>query len=532
MNDAADLASARSSAAQGFPLEPASPGELGFHEPALARLRSLIAVAHRRGPLSGRADRARPARASRALRVVRQRRDRAGQVAGADTLWLLFSNTKVITAAGIWALVEDGALAFSDRVAEHIPEFARHGKGGYHARAGPEPPRGISEPDAVAAGVGRITSACAAKCATSRSNGRPARGSPITRSAAHWTAAALIEAVAGGDYRDFLRSRIMEPLGLARELYVGLAGREHGARRHHLRAGPRTAGSARWKSRTPRRIPPRGHPEQRRLRDGARMAAFYQMMVNGGELNGTRLFSRRLIEFVTRNHTGDMVDQTLRHADAPRAGRARARHHRDDTRPGHPRVPAHLSGTAASAPPTAGAIPIRACRSPTSPTARCPTRGTACGSTWWRISCIRRSTRIHVPYRVRAHNSSTASENRMHSDDVARRFGFQGGLVPGVTVFAYMTRPIVAHYGARWLERGWAEVSLTRPAYENDLLTVAAVTSGDGQRRDRTPPARTKRVSSSPACRRVCRPCPPAWIRGRAWRRRPRWRSVPKRRGI
>ena len=41
------------------------------------------------------------------------------------------------------------------------------------------------------------------------------------------------------------------------------------------------------------------------------MAALYQMMVNGGRLHGTRLFSRRLIEFVTRNHTGDMVDETM-----------------------------------------------------------------------------------------------------------------------------------------------------------------------------------------------------------------------------
>jgi len=46
-----------------------------------------------------------------------------------DTLWRLYSNTKVITAAAIWLLVEDGALSFNDRVAEHIPEFARHGKG-------------------------------------------------------------------------------------------------------------------------------------------------------------------------------------------------------------------------------------------------------------------------------------------------------------------------------------------------------------------------------------------------------------------
>src|SRR5690606_38749673 len=49
--------------------------------------------------------------------------------AGDDTLWLLYSNTKVITAVGIWVLVEEGRLRFADRIADHIPEFARHGKG-------------------------------------------------------------------------------------------------------------------------------------------------------------------------------------------------------------------------------------------------------------------------------------------------------------------------------------------------------------------------------------------------------------------
>src|ERR1700741_5309926 len=81
-------------------------------------------------------------------------------------------------------------------------------------------------------------------------------------------------------------------------------------------------------------------------------------------------------------------------------------------------------------------------------------------------------------YKVRAHNSSTASENRMHSDDVARSFGFQGGLVPGVAVFAYMTRPVVARHGAAWLERGTAEVAFSKPAYEGELLTVADTGEG------------------------------------------------------
>src|SRR4051812_11289093 len=39
--------------------------------------------------------------------------------ADADTLWLLYSNTKVVTAAALWILAERGAFRFTDRVAEH-----------------------------------------------------------------------------------------------------------------------------------------------------------------------------------------------------------------------------------------------------------------------------------------------------------------------------------------------------------------------------------------------------------------------------
>src|SRR3954454_16636640 len=48
--------------------------------------------------------------------------------ADGDTLWLLYSNTKVVTAAALWILAERGAFRFTDAIAEHIPEFARHGK--------------------------------------------------------------------------------------------------------------------------------------------------------------------------------------------------------------------------------------------------------------------------------------------------------------------------------------------------------------------------------------------------------------------
>jgi len=47
----------------------------------------------------------------------------------ADTLQLVFSTTKGATAICIAKLVERGALAYDDTVAQHWPEFASHGKG-------------------------------------------------------------------------------------------------------------------------------------------------------------------------------------------------------------------------------------------------------------------------------------------------------------------------------------------------------------------------------------------------------------------
>jgi len=90
---------------------------------------------------------------------------------------------------------------------------------------------------------------------------------------------------------------------------------------------------------------------------------------------------------------------------------------------------------------------------------------------------------MHAPdvlddYTVRTRNPSAGSENRMHSDDVARAFGYRGALVPGVTVFAHLTRPLVARHGLDWLERSVSEVTFAQPAYDGDLLTVRA-TRGD-----------------------------------------------------
>jgi acyl-coenzyme A thioesterase PaaI-like protein len=78
------------------------------------------------------------------------------------------------------------------------------------------------------------------------------------------------------------------------------------------------------------------------------------------------------------------------------------------------------------------------------------------------------------PYRVEAFNASKESENKIHDDDVARRFGFRGGLVPGVDVYAYMTHLPVRRWGLAWIERGTAECRFLKPVYDGDVAVVSA----------------------------------------------------------
>src|ERR1700736_6398788 len=92
------------------------------------------------------------------------------------------------------------------------------------------------------------------------------------------------------------------------------------------------------------------------------------------------------------------------------------------------------------------------------------------------------------PYRVEAFNASKASENKIHDDSVARQFGFRGGLVPGVDVYAYMTHLPVQRWGRAWLERGTAECRLKKPVYDGDTATVTATKSAAGlERKSKTP---------------------------------------------
>jgi CubicO group peptidase (beta-lactamase class C family) len=293
---------------QRFPLELSSPAMLQLDAAALTRLDELI----NRHIAEGRYPGAQVALARHGkLALVKTygdaRLEPQRQPARDDTLWLLYSNTKVITACGVWLLAERGALRFTDRVAEHLPGFEANGKGEItivqllsHRGGFPNaevPKEAWEDHELLRRAVCGFTL-----------EWTPGSRLHYHGRSAHAVAAAVIEAVTKTDYRAFIREHIILPLGLAEELFVGLPEAQH-ARSVDMHEpspdGTRQLKRADENNAAFRRA---GVPSSGGYATARAMAAFYQMMLAGGRLNGVRLFSPRMIQYVTRNVTGDMVD--------------------------------------------------------------------------------------------------------------------------------------------------------------------------------------------------------------------------------
>ena len=71
-----------------------------------------------------------------------------------------------------------------------------------------------------------------------------------------------------------------------------------------------------------------------------------------------------------------------------------------------------------------------------------------------------------------ARNFAEATENRIHSDEIAKRFGFGGGLVPGVAVFGHLCAPITQRLGVSWLGGSHVTTRFLKPAYHGDTISL------------------------------------------------------------
>lgn len=225
------------------------------------------------------------------------------------TLFPLFSNTKVITAAAVWTLVEEGRLRFSDAVAEHLPGFEAHGK------------QDVTVAHLLTHQAGFPAAEVPSECFEDSERLRLAvcdfrlewpPGSRLCyhRLSAHWVIAALIDAITGADYRDEIRRRIITPLGLDNEMFLGLPEGEDG--RAAVMYSPQQDGH--WPRDAIESTPlfrRAGIPAAGGYATARAMSVFYQMMAQGGAWNGVRIVSPRMVDYVTRDFTGDMVDDYM-----------------------------------------------------------------------------------------------------------------------------------------------------------------------------------------------------------------------------
>jgi CubicO group peptidase (beta-lactamase class C family) len=143
-----------------------------------------------------------------------------------ESRYVIFSSTKPIVAAAIWILMGEGAIDVTRRVADIIPEFAANGKDAItieqvmlHTSGFPGAPFEPLEWDDREKRLARFESW--------RCNWEPGTRYEYHATSAHWVLAELIERITGTGFRDFVRTRVIEPLGLP-GLQVGVPAAQQG----------------------------------------------------------------------------------------------------------------------------------------------------------------------------------------------------------------------------------------------------------------------------------------------------------------
>jgi CubicO group peptidase (beta-lactamase class C family) len=224
------------------------------------------------------------------------------------SLFTMRSQTKVFTSAAVWTLVEEGKVSFMDRVADLLPEFAVNGKGAITLHQVMTHRGGFPSANVTEATWTDHTLMRNEVCAFSL-EWTPATRLQYHARAAHLVQAMIIEAVTGRDYRDAIRERVMEPLGIADDVFIGVP--------ENVDARCTFTGGGGHTSREYRAA---GIPSSGGYGTARGLVAFYQMMLGGaqpaqgvspGTLHGRRLLSPRLVGYVSRNHTGDMPDHGM-----------------------------------------------------------------------------------------------------------------------------------------------------------------------------------------------------------------------------
>ena len=129
--------------------------------------------------------------------------------------YVIFSCSKALIAGAIWLLLADGSLTLDQRVADVIPGFGENGKEAVtveqllvHQSGFPTAPLNLALTLTREERLERYRSW--------RLNWEPGTRFEYHPTSAHWILAELIETTSGIDYREFVHTRVLDPLGLDR----------------------------------------------------------------------------------------------------------------------------------------------------------------------------------------------------------------------------------------------------------------------------------------------------------------------------
>lgn len=240
-----------------------------------------------------------------------------------NTMYCVFSSTKAVMSAAAWLLIAEGELDLEERVAAIVPEFATNGKEivtveqlFLHSAGFPSAPFRPLEWDDREARLARFS--------RWRLNWAPGSRFEYHPTSSMWVIAEIVERRTGTDFREFIRERIIEPLGLT-DLHVGLPAEENHrvAECVHVGDGLTSDDYARLGIPEPPvtevtedAILSFNRPEFRAVgvpggggvATAAGLALFYQGLLHGGALGGPEVWSAETLAMALEVRSGDLVD--------------------------------------------------------------------------------------------------------------------------------------------------------------------------------------------------------------------------------
>lgn len=247
-------------------------------------------------------------------------------VATPDTLFNLFSASKIVTATLVHALVDDGELSLDARPADFIPEFGRHGKDRIrlrhllnHTSGLPDMPQGLDVEACLRAG--RVPLAPICELTPQSAPGDRVAYSPV---AAWVIVQEVIERATGRPLGRLLRERLLDPLGFAHMDYGVRADQVDQVARHAVTGPPAPAIMDRIFRRTvgvdlDTAVPITNSPgfltavlpSANVIGTPREVTRFLEMLRQGGQIDGVRVLSELAVRRATTSLTPRQFDGTF-----------------------------------------------------------------------------------------------------------------------------------------------------------------------------------------------------------------------------